>query len=136
MAREIKQKEFHPIVETDVKGAPVKDVKWYPTEVETEGVKIEDPGMGRPIILRNFEFRYPLTLKRKPSKDQIFTKDYLKYLNNLLWIDEMELIQEPKIVFYKKGFRIFCTCQAKRGSLLPSYVEGPKPLEKIIQYGH
>lgn len=92
---------------------------WYGSTMETEKHNIEDPAMGRPIILRKFEFKYPPTGKVVPTKKQILTKDYIKHLEDRLWADNMELIQHPKVAFHKTGFTIFATCQAKRGNRIP-----------------
>lgn len=92
---------------------------WYGSTMETERHNIEDPAQGRPIILRKFEFKYNPALKGKPTKKQILTKDYIKFLENTLWADNLEMIQDPKVAFHKTGFTIFATCQAKRGNIIP-----------------
>lgn len=94
---------------------------WYGSTMETERHNIEDPGSGRPIILRKFEFKYPPGSKVVPTKKQLLTKEYIKHLEDRLWADNLELIQTPKVAFHTTGFTIFATCQAKKGNIIPGY---------------
>lgn len=125
------------IREMGTEGLPVANVDWEGHQMATEGERIEDPGMGRPIIVRSFEFNYPPDIKVKPTKEQILTKDYIRHLEILLWTDEMELIQEPKVAFNKKGFHVFATCQAKKGSMIPrSHSDSLRPLQEKLNSSH
>ena len=135
MAGKIKQEvQVAQITEENAQNAPVKDIKWYGTNAETEKFRLEDPASGRKIIVRHFDYMYPPGRRVKPTKAQILTKDYLNYLKNGLWADELEMIMDPKVVFYKKGFRVFVTCQAKKGSIIPYHaVDMAKPLQEQIQ---
>lgn len=121
-------------VEKNALNAPVKDIAWDATQAQTDGVRIEDGGTGRPIILRQFEFQFPPGFKGKPTKEEILTESYIKYLENFLWADALEMIMEPKVVFSEKGFKVFATCQVKKGNLIPGYAQDMlKPLQDIIQ---
>lgn len=103
------------------------------TQAQTDGVRIEDPGTGRPIIMRHFEYRY-LPNGPKPTKEQLLTPDYIKHLENVLWADSLEMIMPPKVVFYNKGFKIFATCQAKKGNVIPGHATDQlQPLQTKIQ---
>lgn len=102
-------------------------------QANTDGVRIEDPGVGKPIILKHFEYRYPPGQKR-PRVDELLTPSYIKHLENGLWADGMEMIAPPRVVFYRKGFRIFATCQLKRGQSLPwDRKDELKPLQDKLQ---
>lgn len=104
------------------------------TQAQTDGVKIEDSGSGKPIILRQFEFHFPPGFKGKPKKEEILTESYIKYLENFLWADALEMIMEPKVVFNEKGFKIFATCQARKGHLIPyDKKDQLRPLQDKIQ---
>lgn len=103
------------------------------TQAQTDGVRIEDPGTGKPIIMRSFEYRYPPN-GLKPTKEQLLTPAYIQHLENGLWADGLEMILPPKVVFYKKGFRIFATCQEKKGMFIPREVQDQLiPLQTKIQ---
>lgn len=88
------------------------------TQAQTDSFRLEDPATGQPVIMRHFEYRYPPS-GPKPTKEQLLTTDYIRHLENGLWADALEMIMPPKVVFYEKGFRIFATCQAKKGNLIP-----------------
>lgn len=122
------------VMEFGAKNSPVKDILWNASQVQTPETRIEDAGSGRPIILRQFDFKYDPTLKGRPTKEQILTEDYKRYLNTLLWADELELVQEPKVVFEDKGFKVFAVCQARKGSMLPHYANKPLPLQEVLAH--
>lgn len=107
---------------------------WYGSTMETERQRIEDPATGKPVVLRQMRFQYTPWQKTKPKKSEILTLAYIKHLENLLWADNLEMIQFPKVTFTKKGFTIWATCQAKKGNIIPYHVEGQlsKPLHERL----
>jgi hypothetical protein len=108
---------------------PDKD-GWYAGNMETEGHRIDEPGTGKPIILRRFQYARNPAIKRKPTKEDVLTPGYIKYLENGLWADNMEMIMEPKVVIDKKHITVFATCQAKKGNLIESaHRDQLKPLQ-------
>lgn len=111
---------------------PDKD-GWYAGNMETEHQRIDEPGTGKPIILRQFKYARNPAIKKKPTKDEILTPGYIKYLENGLWADNMEMIQDPKVVIDKKFITVFATCQAKRGNLI-NYAQRDqlKPLQEKL----
>lgn len=111
----------------------MSDVIWNGAQVETGEQRLDDPGTGKPIILRRFEFSYNPAIKYRPTKKDILTKDYLRFLDNRLWADELELIAEPRVVFGDTSFSVFVTCQAKKGSRIPDYAQDQlKPLQNKL----
>lgn len=130
-----KSGEKFELLETGVSDAPVKDLKWTGQEFETKSDPMMDDGSGKPIILRTFEFNLPPDLPKHliPSKKQLLDFHRSKIVA-FLWKDELELIQDIKIIQSKnkRGFRIFATCQAKKGSIIPHYAE-PQLLQNAIR---
>lgn len=108
---------------------------WYGSTMETERFDVKDPGTGAPVILRQLRFQYMPWQKTKPKMKDILTADYIKHLENILWADNLEMIQLPKVTFHKKGFRIFLTCKAKRGNIIPYHTAEAldKPLHERLQ---
>lgn len=103
---------------------------YYGSTMEAEPQQIKDGGYGRPIIVRRFQFKFPLTQKGIPTKEQLITPEYKKYLENALWADNLEMIQEPRLVYEKGGFSVFATCQAKKGNKIPdAYIDQLRPLQ-------
>lgn len=106
------------------------------TQAQTDGFRIEDTATGKPIILRQFRYMYPAG-QMKPRKEEILTESYIKHLENGLWADGMEMVMKPKVVFFKKGFTIFATCQAKKGNMIPyDAMETLRPLQETLQQEH
>lgn len=125
--KQSEDKQFK-IKEVNAVDAPVKDINWQGEELEVHSDPLKDGGYGRPIILRKFDFELPNS-KELPNKKQLL--DYHKNkLISFLWKDELELIQEMKIIMGKRKFTIFATCQAKKGSKI---IEDPKLLQQITK---
>lgn len=115
------------LLELNAQDAPVKDIRWDAQEIETKSTALVDDGSGKPIILRKFDFELSPSIPKEhlPSKLQLLQFHKSKVIA-FLWKDELELVQEMKLVFDKKNkrkFYIFATCQPKKGSLLPFNVE-------------
>ncbi len=116
-------------VEFDAKESPVKDIKWYGKEDQTEDKSIHDKGKGEAIVIRLFEFKFPPTLEVLPTKEQLLTPDYIKHLHAQLWGDGLRIVMEPRVSIEKSGCKIFVPCQAATGQ---SFLEEPKLLQEWI----
>lgn len=100
-----------------------KDVKWEAEQGLVTSDPLRDEGEGKAIIVRSFEFRFPPGMKGLPTKEQILTNEYIKYLEVRLWADEIEMIAEPRVTINNTGFFVFATCQVKKGSILPYHAK-------------
>lgn len=103
--------------------------KWYGKETQTEDSSIHDVGKGEGIVIRQFEFQFPPTLKDIPSKEALLTPQYLKDLQTQLWADGLRLVLEPRLSVTKERCIVFATCQATSGN---SFLEEPKLLQEWI----
>lgn len=78
---------------------------WNGTEIETEAVKIEDPGTGGEVILRHFFFsakpRNPGD--PKPTKMQLFS-EAKKLIELALWGDGLVPMEERHVEVHTKGY--------------------------------
>ena len=127
--------EGQQVIETNAKGAPVKDVLWNSAQVETESHQIQDPGAGGEVILRHFFFKaLPLPPNvPKPDKHQIVAQ-FKKLIEMTLFGDgymiredkpiEVHTLQKVKKIsktLYKKmlvenaDFVILCLASPRRG---------------------
>lgn len=106
-----------------------EDYKWYGKEEKTSEKTIHDKGIGEPINIRLFEFKFPPTLEILPTKEQILTPEYLKHLKTQLWSDGLRLVLEPRVFIDKEGCKVFAPCQASTGN---SFIEEPKLLQEWI----
>lgn len=111
------------------------------SQIKTDGEKIIDSQSGEILIMRKIDHVYRPGLAVKPKKADLLTKDYIKWLENRLWADAMELIppfkgfSNPRVVIQKKGFTIFAVCKPKQGNIIPyeALEQVEKPLhERLI----
>jgi hypothetical protein len=131
--------EGKQVLETNAKGAPVSDVLWNTSEINTESeTKLEDDkGEGGVAIIRKFEFAAnPIAFKQyKPTKQELFNS-HAKQIEIMLWQDGMKLLADvnPKITINKSKtkYRIFVGAEPQKGHLLR---EVPKTLSQIT-HGH
>lgn len=104
--------------------------KWYGKEDQTQDSSIYDKGKGEPIVIRLFEYRFPPTIAKLPTKEELLTPDYLKYVKTQLWGDGLRVVTEPRVNITQEGCQIFVPCQATTGN---SFLEEPKYLQEWIQ---
>lgn len=95
--------ETQQIIEQNAVNAPVKDVLWNANEVETEAVKVEDPGEGVAVVLRHFFFKKIPTPPgfREPTKAQLFAH-YKKLIETNLWGDGLKPMEDKPIEIYSR----------------------------------
>lgn len=122
-------------LEKNAVGSPVQDVKWDVKQAEVHSdidLKLDD-GSGRPIILRQFDYVFPPGMQMKPTAEQILTPGYIKFLESQLYfVDELDLVMKPRVSISEKGFKIFATCQARKGSII-SHRNTPQRLTDITK---
>jgi len=103
------------------------DIKWYGKEDQTEEKLMHDKGVGEAVLIRLFEFKFPPTLEKLPTKEEILTPEYIRHLRATLWADALRLIMEPRVVIDKESCKIFAPCQATTGN---SFLEEPKTIQE------
>lgn len=116
----------------DAGGNQGESIDWEGREIETKSDPLIDDGSGREVVLRRFDFNLPpIPKEQMPTKEALLTHHKSKVIA-FLWKDELELIQDPKIVMSKFGdkFRIFCLCQARKGSLI---LQKPLTLQEVTK---
>lgn len=109
----------HIVAENKAHEAGVGEWDAKQLEVHSDIDLAVDTGWGKAVILRQFDYAFPPGIQQIPTKEQILTPGYLKFLETQLYfVDELELVMPPKVVIGQKGFKIFATCQARKGSLV------------------
>lgn len=88
--------ETKQLIEEGVKDAPVSDVLWNANQIETDKVRIIDPGVGKETILRHFFFKALPVLKgqARPTKRDIVS--HFKRLIELSLYGDGFIIREDK----------------------------------------
>lgn len=98
-------------VELGAENAPVKDINWDVKSAEVHADPIEDAGLGQKVIARRFHFKLPPGLAMTPGNDELLDWHKKHTVIPTLWKDELELIDEPRIIAGKKGsFTIVALC--------------------------
>lgn len=98
-------------IEQEAQDAPVKDIDWDVQKAEVHSDPVIDSGVGPKVIIRRFRFNLPPGLKEIPSHDELLEYHKKNTVIPMLWKDELDLIQEPRIVAGKKGaFTIVAIC--------------------------
>ncbi len=97
-------------------------------DIQTDAVKIHDAQQGPEYIMRKFEYSFHPAIingqQRKPNKKELLTEGYIKYLENALWGDALEIVPpekgfpNPRVVIDKKGFTVVVVCKPKRGNII------------------
>lgn len=101
-------------VELGAADAPVENVQWDVQKAEVHSDPVLDPGTGMKVIVRRFNFRLPPGLKERMSNEEILGYHKKATVIPMLWKDELELLDEPRIVSGKKGaFTIVAICSPR-----------------------
>lgn len=107
--------------EEGVSDAPVENINWDVKRGEVHSdIPLEaDEGWGKEVILRQFEYAFPPGITQRPTADDILTEGYVKFLESQLYFaDNLELVLPPKVLIEDTGFKIFATCQPRKGHIL------------------
>ena len=136
MNKEVKQfkKEMEDLKPGD--GVQVGDTKYeYGADLSTEGTPLIDPGVGKTVSIRVFQFKInPQKLKDFPADKQLIFNSHAKQISTILWGDGLipfESINPRVIIDLKKGFyNIFVPCEAKRDVM---FMEKPKNLSELVK---
>lgn len=137
MARKVKESvsETKHIVEENAIDAPVKDIHWEASQIDTESETHleDDEGYGGVAVVRMFEFsKNPQSFRDHPPTKQELFNSHLKGIEVMLWKDGLQIMPEvePRVGVGKKKYRIFVGAEPARGHMLPWNVK-PQKLGEI-----
>lgn len=100
--------------------------KWKSQELNVNSDPLIDPGTGRPVIIRSFEFQFDPAMLQKlkehkihvPSDQELFNSVWPQ-IRIMLWGDGLVARQEaefpPKIKIGRKKFKVVLVCDPKFG---------------------
>lgn len=73
------------------------------SHLQTDDVKIQDPGVGQAVVLRHFFFRsMPVPPGQvKPSKNEIFSQ-FKNLIRTNLWADGLTVLEDKHVQMYTK----------------------------------
>jgi|SRR3990167_1949890 len=106
----------------------------YGSQLSTEGMPLIDPGIGKTISIRVFQFKMNPTKRRDfPMDRQLIFNAHAKQISTILWGDGLIPLETnaPRVIIdKKKGFyQIFVPCEAKRGVM---FMDKPKNLTEEL----
>ncbi len=116
----------------------MKNESWGGAKIQTDGVPMVDAGVGKPLILRTFEFAINQSkvqeLKEKGivvTQQEIFNTHWPQ-IRKIIWSDGLVASTDvdPRIVIGKKRYRIFILCEPKFRTLI---AEKPKTLQEVFK---
>lgn len=122
-------RQVFELVEENAVDSPVESIKWYGKEDQTSDTELHDNAKGDVIDIRLFEWKFPPTLEKEPTEDELLTPGYLHQLQAQLWADGLRLVMRPRVHISKEGCKIFAPCQATTGN---SFLDNPKTLQEWI----
>lgn len=109
----------------------------YGADLSTEGTPLIDPGIGKTVTIRVFDF------KMNPDKERIFPTDkqlifnqHAKQISTILWGDGLIPLESvsPRVIVNKgQGkYKIFIPCEARSNTL---FIDRPKSLSEQLKNG-
>ena len=120
-------------------GVQVGDTKYeYGSDLEATPQQIDDPGTGRTVTIRTFDFAISpkIPLKEFPKNKQKIFSDHAHLIKTMLWADglipyEGNIEVAPKVLINLKQrtFKIIVVAQARSST---SFYEKPKSLNKLL----
>ena len=96
-------------------GVKTEKEGWYGNELQTKPTLMVDPGTGKALILRTFEFAKNPEFKTKAITKQELFNMHWRQIRVMLWGYGLVPNEdaEPRIVIDKDKYRIFILCQPK-----------------------
>lgn len=110
---------------------------WTGQELQTESTPLVDPGSGRKLILRMFEFTInPQKVKEikakkiKLDKQQLFNMHWPQ-IKTMIWGDGLVANRDvdPRVIIGRKNYRIFVLCEPKFGTMV---ADKTKTLQELL----
>ncbi len=94
--------------------------EWIGKDIRVKSDPLIDPGVGKEVILRLFEFGVNPTYKgHKPNEQDIFNMHW-RQIRTILWGDGLVAKEEvnPRIIFTGKTYKIFIACEPRLNTLV------------------
>ena len=108
----------------------------FGADLDVKGVPLIDPGEGKTISIRVFDFKMnPQNIRHFPSNKQTVFSAHAKQISTILWGDGLQPLESvaPRVIIDKRkaSYRIFVACEAQRGVLFSSQNQ-PKNLSEEL----
>lgn len=118
-------------------GVDAGDMKLdYGADLQTEGAPLIDPGTGKTVSIRVFQFKMnPEKIKSFPNDKQAIFNSHAKQIATILWGDGLMPLDgvSPRVIIDRKKalYNIFVPCEARMNVM---WIDKPKNLsEELIK---
>lgn len=122
-------------LEMGAQDAPVSNINWDVQQGEVHADPIEDGGHGTKMIVRRFFFKLPpMPEGTVINNDEILDYHVKHTITPLLWRDELQVIDKPRIIAGKRGsYTIVAICEPRlMGGVFSTIHERPELVQDII----
>ena len=115
-------------------GVTVGDTKYeYGADLHAEGTPLVDPGIGKTVSIRVFQFKMNPEMKKNiPDKQSLFNS-HAKQIATILWADGLCPFEETPphvIINKKKGFyQMLIPCEARPHQI---FFDRPQNLNQVL----
>lgn len=113
-------------------GVQIGDTKYdYGADLSTEGTPVIDPGLGKAVSIRVFEFKANPGVNTLTIDKQALFNSHAKQIATILWGDGWRPLEEvpPRVIIDSSGYKIFVPCEARIGTTI---IEKPKNLSEEL----
>lgn len=105
---------------------------YYGAKLEAEPTPLVDPGVGKPVVIREFSFKMNPEVKLPPSKQELFNAHAFQ-IKTLLWGDGLVPYEgaSPRVTIdkRKRSYRIIIVAEPR---LNTTVIETPQSLTKML----
>ncbi len=104
--------------------------EWFGASLQTPGMPMVDKGLGKPLVLRTFEFAVKFSNEKPPTRQELFNSHWPQ-IKNIIWGDGLVANTDvnPRIVIGKRRYRIFVLCEPKFRVMV---ADKPQTLQQVF----
>ncbi len=111
-----------------------EDTKYeYASNLETPSIRLEDPGIGKTVLIRAFDFKINPNIKEIPLTKQEIFNHHARQIQTILWADGLKPLEDiaPRVILNEKDgfYHIFVSCEAKLSTV---FADTPRPLNQQL----
>jgi hypothetical protein len=100
-------------------GVQTDSEDWYGKEIQAQSTPLMDPGLGKSLVLRCFEFSVNPEFKGVLNKQELFNMHW-RQIQAVLWGDGLVPNEdaEPRVILGNKKYKIFILCQPRLRTII------------------
>jgi hypothetical protein len=107
---------------------------WYGASLDTKSDPLMDPGTGKKMVIRSFDFEINPEAEGFPDDKQELFNHHAKQIQTILWGDGLKPYEDvaPKLTIDSKrmSYRIVVVAEPRTGTVV---AESPKTLNQLLK---